>query len=226
MSLLGWAEKEIELALKAEKESPKENDGYCMDGYVKACYDSAFKAFKSLVEDEHSGMSIRITKGILDRLIDGKVLTPLTGENDEWRINYTNNKDVKKCFQNKRMSSFFKEVRTDGTVTYSDLDRSYCIDINNGSNYSSGLVIDIVDELYPITLPYFPAANAIKVYCEDFLVDEKNGDFDSVGIFYLIKDGERVEINRFFKEGNSDENPWEEISREEYEERKKMKLGD
>ena len=219
MSLLGWAEKEIELAMKAEKDASKENDGYCMDGYVKACYDSAFKAFKSLVEDEHSGMSIRITKGILDRLIDGKPLTPLTGENDEWGYNYTNDKGVK-SFKNKRMSAFFIDVYPDGTVKYIDLNRSYCIDINNGSTYGSGLVRDIVDELYPITLPYFPADNAIKVYCEDFLVDEKNGDFDTVGIFYLIKDGEKIEVNRFFKEGNSDENPWEEISREEYEDRK------
>lgn len=224
MSLLGWAEKEIELAMKAEKDASKENDGYCMDGYVKACYDSAFKAFKSLVEDEHSGMSIRITKGILDRLIDGKPLAPLTGENDEWRYDYTNDKGVK-CFQNKRMSAFFRDAYPDGTVKYTDLDRSYCIDINDGITYSSGLVRDVVDELYPISLPYFPPANAMKVYFENFLVDEKNGCFDTVGIFYLIKDGEKIEINRFFKDGNSDENPWEEISLEEYEERKKMKVN-
>ena len=118
------------------------------------------------------------------------------------------------------MTALFKYVYPDGTVKYSDLDRSYCIDINNGSTYGSGLVRDIVDELYPITLPYFTADNAIKVYCEDFLVDEKNGDFDTVGIFYLIKDGEKIEINRFFKDGNSDENPCEKISREEYEDRK------
>ena len=217
MSLLGWAEKEIELAMKAEKDASKENDGYCMDGYVKACYDSAFKAFKSLVEDEHSGMSIRITKGILDRLIDGNPLTPIT--DDKWVDPFTNNAGVT-TFQNERMTALFKYVYPDGTVKYSDLDRSYCIDINNGSTYGIGLVRDIVDELYPITLPYFPADNAIKVYCEDFLVDEKNGDFDTVGIFYLIKDGEKIEINRFFKDGNSDENPWEEISREEYEDRK------
>ena len=75
------------------------------------------------------------------------------------------------------MTALFKYVYPDGTVKYSDLDRSYCIDINNGSTYGIGLVRDIVDELYPITLPYFPADNAIKVYREGFLVDEKNGDF-------------------------------------------------
>lgn len=223
MSLLSWAEKEIELAMKAEKDASKENDGYCMDGYVKACYDSAFKAFKSLVEDEHSGMSIRITKGILDRLIDGKPLTPLTGENDEWGYNYTNDKGVK-SFENKRMSAFFIDVYPDGTVKYSDLERSYCVDINTGASYDCGLVIDIVDELYPINFPYMPPAKEIKVYCEDFLVDKKNRDVYYRGVFYLIKDDKKVEINRFFKTVDSDENPWEEISREEYEERKKVKI--
>ena len=65
---------------------------------------------------------------------------------------------------------------------------------------------------------------SVLMSCEDFLVDEKNGDFDTFGIFYLIKDGEKIEVNRFFKEGNSDENPWEEISREEYEDRKNRKM--
>ena len=26
-----------------------------------------------------------------------------------------------------------------------------------------------------------------KVYCEDFLTDKKNGDFDTVGVFYALK---------------------------------------
>lgn len=42
----------------------------------------------------------------------------------------------------------------------------------------------------------------------------KNGGFDTVGIFYAIKpDGEKVEINRFFKES---EDGWKEINEAEY----------
>ena len=64
----------------------------------------------------------------------------------------------------------------------------------------------------------------IKVYCEDFLTDEKNGDFDTVGVFYALKteNGEqkKIEINRFFKESKCCETGWIEITRREYSERK------
>lgn len=35
-------------------------------------------------------------------------------------------------------------------------------------------------------MPYMPG-EPIKVYCEDFLTDKKNGDFDTVGVFYALK---------------------------------------
>ena len=82
-------------------------------------------------------------------------------------------------------------------------------------------------------MPYIPG-KPIKVYCEEFLTDKNNGDFDSVGVFYALKEenGEqkRIEINRFFresfnKEEESKEFPgWVEISKEEYYERKSRKL--
>jgi len=82
--------------------------------------------------------------------------------------------------------------------------------------------------MFPIVMPYMPG-KPIKVYCEDFLTDKKNGDFDTVGIFYAIKtengQQERIEINRFFREPEGDEEKkWIEISKEEYDERKSRKL--
>ena len=79
-----WAKREIELAFKRDHEnSPKEkfDDKF---NYGCACYASALKAFKSLLDDEHSGASIMITKSILNRLIDGKVLTPIEDTPDIW----------------------------------------------------------------------------------------------------------------------------------------------
>ena len=72
----------------------------------------------------------------------------------------------------------------------------------------------------------------IKVFCEDFLTDCKNGDFDTVGIYYALKyeNGEekRIEINRFFRNPHDNEKEtykgWVEISKEEYEERKRSCL--
>ncbi len=44
----------------------------------------------------------------------------------------------------------------------------------------------IIDKMFPITMPYMPG-RPIKVCCEDFLTDKKNGDFDTVGVFYALK---------------------------------------
>lgn len=56
------------------------------------------------------------------------------------------------------------------------------------------------------------------VYTEEFLVDPKNGDFDTVGILYVITPSlERVEINRYFKEAP---NGFAEIDEIEYVKRK------
>ena len=57
---------------------------------------------------------------------------------------------------------------------------------------------------------------------EEFLCDEKNGDYDTKGIFYAVKpDGTRVDINRFFTESGGG---WKEITKDEYEEMKTRKI--
>ena len=49
-----WAKREIEIACKRERGDKDPNEW----NYGVACYESAYKAFKSLMEDEHSGCSI------------------------------------------------------------------------------------------------------------------------------------------------------------------------
>ena len=214
-----WAEREVELACKVEGE---EN---CDCDYGVACYQSALKAYRSLIEDGHSGCSIWFTKQILNRLIDGLPLTPIEDTEEVWnKITYSSNtNDTRGTYQCTRMSSLFKDVYSDGTIKYHDINRYICVDINNPDcTYSGGLARRVINEMFPISMPYYPQAKKIKVYCEDFLTDKKNDDFDTVGIFYAIMpDGERVEINRFFKESPKD---WDEISLIEYTNRKNMKI--
>ena len=220
MSMQTWAEKEIEIACKRQRDaSGVDNDGDW--DYGCACYESALKAFKSLMGDGHSGFSIGMTKHILNRLIDGKPLTPIEDMDDVW--NKTTRGGDELVFQCSRMSSLFKNVYADGTVKYRDIDRQYGVDVNNPDNtFSTGLVTKIIDEMFPITMPYHPAGKPIAVYCEDFLTNKKNGDFDTRGIFYAIKpDGEKIEINRFFKESKDG---WDEIDETEYNERKTVKI--
>ena len=224
-NILDWAKREIDIACKRENPNRKKGEFDC--GF--ACYVSALKAFESLTEDGHSGYSIGITKNILNRLIDGKPLTPIEDTDDIWNMSYTND-NGEMVYQCNRMSALFKTVHLDGSVDYSSNDYCYCIDISNPKNtYSSGLVRKIIHKMFPITMPYMPE-KPIKVYCEDFLTDKNNGDFDTMGIFYAVKDEKRIEINRFFREPFSEDEEstefpgWFEISKEEYDSRKAIKL--
>ena len=83
MSMTEWAKREVEIASKRERGDKPESEW----DYGCSCYDSALKAFESLCGDGHSGFSIGITKGILNRLIDGKPLTPIEDMGNWTRAN-------------------------------------------------------------------------------------------------------------------------------------------
>ena len=64
-SVLDWAKNEVELACRREQDAASGNEW----AYGVACYENALKAFEVLMNVQHSGMSIQITKNILNRLI-------------------------------------------------------------------------------------------------------------------------------------------------------------
>ncbi len=205
--MLEWAENEIELAKKAFNKDDVEYD------YAIMCMDSAIKAYKSLMEDGHSGYSIGVTKTILNALIDGVPLTAIEDTDDIW------NKIDDGMYQCKRMSSLFKDVSEDGAITYKDIHRVVCIDANSGASYSFGLAHNYLDSLYPITMPYNPKREKYKIFCEDFLYkdpgEETHEDFNRFAMLYMIEPGgNRVEIGKYYKE--SKDQGMVEISKEEY----------
>ena len=214
MIMIDWAKQEIEIAKEKVKSNGSTND------YMTPCYDSAYKAYKSLCSDGHSGWSIKITRIILNRLIDGKPLVPIEDTDDIWNLynNYEKNQ-IYTRYQCKRMSSLFKKVYPDGSVTYTDIDRCHGKDIITGSTYHSNYIDNIVDELFgPIAMPY-NASNTFEVSTEDFLYDKNNGDFDTIGVYYaqIVGTGVHININKFFAE---DKNEWVEITKKEYDYRK------
>ena len=218
--MMGWAEREVDISCKREREDSGSEEGAW--DYGVACYESALKAFHSLCKDGHSGFSIGLTKQILVRLIEGKTLTPIDDTDEEWNdVSHYAEDEPGTKYQCKRMSSLFKDVFEDGTVKYTDVNRCYCKDIHTGNTYNFGMVGRLIDEMYPITMPYIPEDKSYVVFCEDFLV-EGQGDFDTFGILYLRDPkGNTVPINRFFKE--AEEDGLIEISKEEYESRRPKK---
>lgn len=221
MNMMEWAENEVKIVF--DKRNANEDDLCYL--YTKSCYESALKAYKSLMNDDHSGMSWSITINILERLMHNLPLTAIEDTDDVWSpAGYTMGNGFT-SYQCNRKSSFWKDVYDDGHIEYHDTDRIVCTDINDpGVCYTNGHIREVVEEhpeIGKITMPYFPT-KSITVYCEDFLCDEKNGDFDTMGIFYAAKpDGTRVDINRFFTESGDG---WKEITKEEYEEMKTRKI--
>ena len=215
-----WAEQECRIACK--KENPDFNfDSEDFD-YGCSCYKSALKAYKSLCEDDHSGASFNFTRIILERLMEGQPLTPITDEDffivrpeypvesDKWLAEH----GLKSWIQCPRMNSLFRMETLDGKVSYSDNNRAYCINIENPSDTCSSAKDRVVDEFFPITMPYIPEKGKYKVYYQTFLTDKKNGDFDTQAILYFITpDGKRIDVNRYQTEKDG---KMVDITKEEY----------
>lgn len=222
MSMSEWAERECRIACKRENpEFDFDSDEF---DYGCSCYKSALKAYKSLMEDGHSGASFGFTKNILIRLMEGQPLTPITDEDffDEsgnlvcmdMPSDYLQERGLKSDTQCPRMSSLFRKETLDGKVTYHDVDRSYFVDIEEPSNtYSTN--DSFLDEMFPITMPYMPPKEKYKIYAQEFLTDKKNGDFDTRGLIYMITpSGERIDLNLYYTEIDG---KWTQITKEHYE---------
>lgn len=220
MDLNKWSLNELRLAIKHEKEAAEKEGKPDNAEYGIECYKSAYKAFRSLVSDNHSGYSISLTKQILNRLIDGLPLTPIEDTEDEWKFLYDHNNrygESYEKYQCKRMSSLFKNVCEDGSIKYFDINRFCCVDIDKPDViFGSGFINIVMDEMFPIIMPYFPESKSYYVYLENFVSKiPKQDDVDIMRILYLIKpNGEHVDINRYFKGTGTG---FTEISSSEYE---------
>lgn len=215
-----WARQEITLACK--RENP-DWDGKSFD-YGCACYQSALKAYESLMSDEHSGYSFSITKNILIRLMDGNPLSAIVDEDffingrddDDWYSSeYLKERGLKSQRQCPRKSSLFRYEHDDGHITYQDIHRAYCINVENERETFNGWTTKVIDELFPITMPYMPTHERYKVYVYTFLCDAKNGDFDHQGIQKIVTpDGREINVDDwYFKEVDG---KFQKISKQEF----------
>ena len=213
MSMSEWAKREVEIACK--RENPDRKDGEW--DYGCSCYESALKAYLSMMEDGHSGMSFGFTRNILIRLMDGLPLTPIEDKPESWNLVYEED-DGTEVYQCRRMSSLFKHSRPDGTVTYSRTDDYYCKDVNTGMTYSGGGARQIIDRYAePITLPYYPSNGKYVLTTSEYLTDRANGDFDTKAYFNLkTPDGDTIKINEFYGEVDGE---WKQLTRAEFDAR-------
>lgn len=210
MSTSEWAKREVEIACKKENPDRKEDEW----DYGCACYESALKAYLSLMEDGHSGMSFGFTRNILIRLMNGMPLTPIEDVPEVWSDCPWKSEDGTMHYQCKRMGSLFKDVSPDGTVKYS-ANNYYCVDEDSGMTYSGGGASRILEEyIEPIAMPYWPQNDKYEIHTREYLTDRSNGDFDTKVYYYInCPDGKRIDVNRFFAET---EDGWKEITKDEF----------
>ena len=196
MKMTEWAKKEVELFKEKQ------------DDYGKLYADSALKSFLSLVEDGHSGLSIKITQNLLNRLINGQPLQPIEDKDFVQDPNmpqdseeYLKENNLKSEIQCPRMPSLFRYEHLDGKIEYHDVNRAYCFNIDNPHITYTSHLCKIIDELYPITMPYYPSVNKYKIAVENRLHDKSLGDYDLIRIVYIIKpNSEKEIINRCYQE--------------------------
>lgn len=220
MSSETYADREIRLACERERQSAKDDKDESGAEYGIMCYESAKKAYDSLLEDDHSNNSIRLTINILNRLVNNQPLTPIEDAPDSWNLAYTSSDyDV---YQNSRMSSLFKDIHKDGYVYFHDNYRILIVDMQNPDWYSANrFVTSIAEEVIgPITMPYFPMTQPIKVTIETFLAKETGGDYDTMAVEnIIIPTGFVLSVDRYFQFDSKD--PIE-ITHDEFRSRKDL----
>lgn len=232
MNLRKWAKKEMDLATAqvsfgAPDETKKEIFKY---------YEEAFLAYCDFLDHMEKLDRSDLSKTIFRQLLNEDPLVPIEDNDIDWVViegfdpSHDNASPGWSIYQCKRRSSLFKKViynKETGEIErtkYSDAERYICIDINTERVYSGGMGPVVLDELIPITMPYFPTGK-IKIFTEEFKAYEDTGDFDTIGVLYCrLTDGRIKEIKRFFKE-NHETYKMVEIDRNEYLARKKKTEG-
>ena len=141
--LMKWADQELELA------GYKKDDA--VEGPNKWLRESVMELLKVFSDQGHSGSSAPFTIQAFTRLASWKPLTPLTGEDDEWRST------SRGSYQNKRFSEVFKDG--DGQAYWFRGKVFWTWETNdNGEKYKSYFVNNHsrVDITFPFVVPDKP----------------------------------------------------------------------
>ena len=210
-----WATREIELF-------NKDTDPTLRDNMYKYS-DAALQAYGKITNICEDIDKPGVMKSLLIQLLNDCALTPIEDTEEVWVLVENDDNGKYSIYQCKRRSSLFKKITHSGDkdeIEYSDADRYVCIDINNGTNYTGGIGSKILDEIYPITMPYSPFGK-IKIFTESFKYHKESISDDTEGVLYFKMDtGSMIKINRFFKKDSSN-GKYIEIEESEYKARKK-----
>lgn len=165
MTMTEWAENEVKLVCKD------------FNSYGGAPFDAALKAYKALMRCGLTGFQYPYARDILEKLINEIPLSPITDEDFVNADGFDGSNGVKTA-QCRRKYSLFRDETKDGKLSYHDVRRQFCVNVENPSDSFSSGISNFIDELFPITMPYMPIKGQYKVYVKTWLTDESHGDYD------------------------------------------------
>lgn len=227
-----WARREVDLA-KAWNSWLGDEDRKTKEAMSKE-YEAAYRSYCNFLDEYEKLENTKIIKTVFTQLLHGENLSPIVDSEDDWILvegfdpAEGGDNPGWSIYQCKRRSSLFKKVTYDrktgevDKITFRDIDRAVCIDINNPDYmYTGGMGPLVLDEMMPITLPYSPCGKT-RIFTEDFKYhEEQEGDMDTIGVLYFrMPDGTMTEVKRYFKEDHESKQMVE-ITQSEYISRKK-----
>lgn len=147
MSLFDYAKSELDRIHKDE------------DGMQELINNDILEIIKVFEDQGHSGFSASYAINALERLLNFKPLTPLTGEDDEWHKGYTRGSTT--TYQNKRCPSVFMKKTNDGSITRCFDTDAVTVSDNSGITWFTSARFN-----KEITFPYYPPTDPERVYIE------------------------------------------------------------
>jgi hypothetical protein len=146
MSLVDWAKTELDRLVK---------DG---DEMQKDINKDILQIVETFAEQGHSGFSASYALSIINKLLDWKPITPLTGEDDEWgQVQAWDKGDNSQ--QNKRCSAVFRKNYDNSTAYY--LYGKVFSDDGGRTWWSNG------DSRVPVTFPYTVPEKSERIILKD-----------------------------------------------------------
>lgn len=146
-----------------------------------------------------------VTMDAFNKLTKGIPLTPVENGEDDWLpCKGSETEDY-----HRRCKFLIRTKLPDGSYEYSDERR--CIGYENGQQFVMGLLVDILNEIEPVTFPYEPSVRPYIAYTMSFNAEGKwikkvNESFrgghraDTFGIFSILRpDGKVIKVGKYFR---------------------------
>ena len=184
----------------------------CGNSVTKEALDDAVAMFKAVFSKHQSKQHLVLVKGLLNRMTSGLPLSPITMEDfDNTEASLSRGELKHTC---SRYESLTATKKSDGTdFTYSDSRRvefhdqslinqeesSSIVDIlHSRANYPS-IALKLVDDLFPITLPYMPG-DKYEVFGSSYSFRLAEGEPDLVEIdFIKTPNGQLVKVDQYYR---------------------------